>query len=101
LITTAPPSSEASVSNSQQRPTSRTHIAFAPVSGEIRPIALVSDNEPCFKAVRFAAFIQKRPELIHIRTRRKSPQQNGVRGRAFGSLKYEHYARRRDGLLFS
>jgi putative transposase len=30
-----------------------------------------------------------RPELIHIRTRRK-PQQNGVRERAFGSLKYEH-----------
>jgi len=24
--------------------------------------------------------------------RRKSPQQNGVRERAFGSLKYEHYA---------
>jgi hypothetical protein len=28
--------------------------------------------------------------LIHIRTRRKSPNQNGVRERAFGSLKYEH-----------
>ena len=65
MISTAPPSSEASVPNSQERPTSRAHIAFAPVSGEIRPIALVSDNGPCFKAVRFAAFIQKRPELIH------------------------------------
>jgi len=64
-----------------------------PVSGEIRPIALVTDNAPCFKSVRFAAYIEKRPELIHIRTRRKSPNQNGVRERAFGSLKYEHLYR--------
>jgi transposase InsO family protein len=62
-------------------------------SGEIRPIAVVTDNGPCFKAARFAAFIAKRPELIHIRTRRKTPQQNGVRERAFGSLKYEHLYR--------
>ena len=33
------------------------------------------------------------PELIHIRTRRKSPGQNGVRESAFGSLKYEHLYR--------
>ena len=64
-----------------------------PVSGEIRPIALVTDNGPCFKSVRFAAYIDRRPELIHIRTRRKSPNQNGVRERAFGSLKYEHLYR--------
>jgi len=51
------------------------------------------DNGPCFKAARFAAFVEKRPELIHIRTRRKSPQQNGVRERAFSSLKYEHLYR--------
>ena len=42
---------------------------------------------------RFATYIERRPELIHIRTRRKSPQQNGVRERAFGSLKYEHLYR--------
>src|SRR6266536_3548265 len=36
---------------------------------------------------------ERRPELIHIRTRRKTPQQNGVRERAFGSLKYEHLYR--------
>jgi transposase InsO family protein len=64
-----------------------------PLTGEIRPIALVTDNGPCFKSVRFAAYIDKRPELIHIRTRRKSPNQNGVRERAFGSLKYEHLHR--------
>jgi putative transposase len=62
-------------------------------SGEIHPITLVTDNGPCFKSVRFAAYIEKRPELIHIRTRRKSPNQNGVRERAFGSLKYEHLYR--------
>jgi len=63
------------------------------VTAEIRPIALVTDNGPCFKSVRFAAYIERRPELIHIRTRRKSPGQNGVRERAFGSLKYEHLYR--------
>lgn len=62
-------------------------------TGEIRPIALVTDNGPCFKSVRFAAYLERRPELIHIRTRRKSPHQNGVRERAFGSLKYEHLYR--------
>lgn len=62
-------------------------------SGELRPICLVTDNGPCFKSRDFARFIDSRPELIHIRTRRKSPGQNGVRERAFGSLKYEHLFR--------
>jgi transposase InsO family protein len=62
-------------------------------SGEIQPVAVVTDNGPCFKSGRFAAFIDKHPELIHIRTQRKSPGQNGVRERAFGSLKYEHLHR--------
>ena len=55
-------------------------------SGEIKPVALVTDNGPCFKSARFAAFVDTHPELIHIRTKRKSPGQNGVRERAFGSL---------------
>ena len=62
-------------------------------TGEVRPVALVTDNGPCFKSRRFAAFVDRHPELIHIRTRRKSPGQNGVRERAFGSLKYEHVYR--------
>ncbi|MBA3842075.1 MAG: DDE-type integrase/transposase/recombinase [Actinobacteria bacterium] len=62
-------------------------------TGELRPVALVTDNGPCFKSVRFAAFVDRHPELIHIRTKRKSPGQNGVRERAFGSLKYEHLYR--------
>jgi putative transposase len=62
-------------------------------TGVISPIAVVTDNGPCFKAARFAAFVENRPELIHIRTRSKTPQQNGVRERAFGSLKYERLYR--------
>ena len=68
------------------RPHRSLELVTDPDTGEIRPIALVTDNGPCFKSVRFAAFIDRRPELIHIRTRRKSPGQNGVRERAFGSL---------------
>jgi transposase InsO family protein len=62
-------------------------------TGEIRPVCVVTDNGPCFKSNDFARFINSRPELIHIRTRVKSPGQNGVRERAFQSLKYEHLYR--------
>lgn len=41
-----------------------TELLVDHVTGEIRPIALVTDNGPCFKSVRFAAYIDKRPELI-------------------------------------
>jgi putative transposase len=64
-----------------------------PTTGTITPIKLVTDNGGAFKGHAFAAFIASRPELLHIRTRRKSPGQNGVRERAFGSLKYEHLYR--------
>jgi putative transposase len=64
-----------------------------PATGKIHRIKLVTDNGGAFKGRRFAAFIASRPELLHIRTRRKSPGQNGVRERAFGSLKYEHLYR--------
>ena len=64
-----------------------------PESGELRPVCVVTDNGPCFKSNDFARFINGRPELIHIRTRVKSPGQNGVRERAFQSLKYEHLYR--------
>jgi putative transposase len=56
-------------------------------------IRLVTDNGGAFKGAAFARFIASRPELLHIRTRAKSPGQNGVRERAFGSLKYEHLYR--------
>lgn len=71
-----------------------------PVTGEIHPIKLVTDNGPAFKSTAFARFIASRPELEHVRTRRRSPHTNGVRERAFGSLKYEHLYRLeiRDGV---
>ena len=54
--------------------------------GIVHPAKLVTDNWPAFKAVGFARFIDRRPELVHIRTRRTSPHTSGVRERAFGSL---------------
>jgi putative transposase len=64
-----------------------------PATGKIWRVKLVTDNGGAFKGAAFAGFIATRPELLHIRTRRKSPGQNGVRERAFGSLKYEHLYR--------
>jgi transposase InsO family protein len=60
-----------------------------PDTGEVTPIFLVSDNGPCFKATRFEQFIAKRPELTHVRTRRRSPQTNGVIERYHGAIKIE------------
>jgi putative transposase len=58
------------------------------------PIAVVSDNGPCFRGEVFAqAFAGEDPLLRHVRTRVKSPQSNGVVERFFGTLKYEHLYR--------
>jgi putative transposase len=66
-----------------------THIGQAPV-----PIAVVSDNGPCFRGETFAqAFTGQDPLLRHVRTRVRSPQTNGVVERFFGTLKYEHLYR--------
>ncbi|WP_253865726.1 DDE-type integrase/transposase/recombinase [Prauserella halophila] len=64
-----------------------------PDTGEIRPVMLVTDNGSAFTSVRFERFLRTRPELSHVRTRANTPGQNGVRERAFGSLKYEHLYR--------
>jgi len=37
----------------------------------------------------FEAFIELHPELAHVRTRVRTPGQNGSRERGFGTLKYE------------
>lgn len=60
-----------------------------PDTGEIVPITLVTDNGGPFRSFRFDAFIASKAELRHARTRVNTPGQNGVRERAFGSLKYE------------
>jgi putative transposase len=66
-----------------------TVIGHAPA-----PIALVSDNGPCFRGQTFqSAFAGDDPLLRHVRTRIKSPQTNGVVERFFGTLKYEHLYR--------
>ncbi|WP_420878900.1 transposase [Rhodococcus sp. (in: high G+C Gram-positive bacteria)] len=58
------------------------------------PIALVSDNGPCFRSRTFAdLFTGHDPLLRHVRTRVRSPQTNGVIERFFGTLKYEHLYR--------
>jgi transposase InsO family protein len=64
-----------------------------PDTGEVHAITLVTDNGAAFTSARFERFLASRPELTHVRTRANSPGQNGVRERAFGSLKYEHLYR--------
>lgn len=59
-------------------------------TGELLPVViLVTDNGGPFRSFRFEAFIVSHPELRHVRTRVKTPGQNGSRERGFGTLKYE------------
>lgn len=62
-------------------------------TGELSPLAIVSDNGPAYKSVEFIRFIAGRPELVHVRTRHRAPETNGVVERFFGTLKYEHLYR--------
>ena len=73
----------------------RHHHADDYVIGEASaPIAVVTDNGPCFRGVTFAdAFAGDDPLFRHVRTRVRSPQTNGVVERFFGALKYEHLYR--------
>ncbi|WP_208983288.1 integrase core domain-containing protein [Geodermatophilus obscurus] len=58
--------------------------------GNVIPlVTIVTDNGGPFRSFRFEAFIATHPELRHVRTRVKTPGQNGSRERGFGSLKYE------------
>jgi putative transposase len=58
--------------------------------GNVVPlVTIVTDNGGPFRSFRFEAFIATHPELRHVRTRVKTPGQNGSRERGFGSLKYE------------
>ncbi|WP_236793381.1 transposase family protein [Amycolatopsis sp. GM8] len=59
-----------------------------PTTGKIRRIKLVTDNGGAFTGARFAAFIASRPELLHIRTRRR-PGSRG-RGRALPARVRHH-----------
>jgi len=74
-----------------------------PITGEIAPVTIVTDNGGPFRSARFAAFIAASPELHHVRTRVRTPGQNGVRERGFESLKYERLYREHvpDGLALA
>lgn len=61
--------------------------------GEIQPLAIVTDNGAAMRSVRLARWFDDRPHLVHVRTRHRSPQTNGVIERFFQSIKYEHLYR--------
>ena len=59
-------------------------------TGEVLPVVtIVTDNGGPFRSFRFEKFILDHPELHHVRTRVRTPGQNGSRERGFGTLKYE------------
>lgn len=60
------------------------------ITGEITPVIVVSDNGPCYKSHGFTRYIASRPEFTHVRTRRRSPQTNGVIERYHGAIQIEH-----------
>lgn len=64
---------------------------------------VVTDNGPAYRSVGFARFIASRPELLHVRTRHRSPQTNGVIERFYQAIKYEHRYRHEigDGLVLA
>ncbi len=72
-------------------------------TGEIRPVVVVTDNGGPFRSHRFADYISSRRDVEHVRTKIKTPGQNGVRERAFGTLKYERLYREdiTDGALLA
>ncbi|MEV4419367.1 integrase core domain-containing protein [Patulibacter sp. NPDC049589] len=49
----------------------------------------MTDYGPGFKSDAFARFTDNRPELTHIRTRKKSPEANSVIERYHGAIKIE------------
>lgn len=65
-----------------------------PDTGEIATLKLVTDNGPCFKSARFAAWAASKRHITHIRTRNRAPWTNGVIERFFEAVKYEHLYRR-------
>jgi putative transposase len=58
-------------------------------TGQLTPVIRVSDNGPCYKSQGFARYVGSRPELTHVRTRRRSPQTNGVIERYHGAIQIE------------
>jgi transposase InsO family protein len=66
-------------------------LASRDADDKLEPLAtIVADNGGPFRSFQFEAFIATtHPELRHVRTRVRTPGQNGSRERGFGSLEYE------------
>lgn len=64
-----------------------------PVTGEIIPLKIVTDNGPAMKSNAVARWFADRPWVTHVRTRVRSPETNGVVERTIGSIKYERLYR--------
>ena len=64
-----------------------------PRTGEIAPLAVVTDNGPAMKSVATARWFAARAHLTHVRTRHRPPHTNGVVERWINTLKYEHLYR--------
>ena len=62
-------------------------------TGEIVPLAVVTDNGPAMKSTALARWFAARTHLTHVRTRHRSPWTNGVVERCFETLKYERLYR--------
>lgn len=61
-----------------------------PATGQTLPaVTIVTDNGGPFRSLNFELFITSHPELEHVRTRVKSPGQNGSPERGFGTWEYE------------
>ena len=43
-----------------------------PETGEIAKLRIVTDNGPCFKSGRFAAWVASKRHIVHIRTRKNA-----------------------------
>ena len=59
-------------------------------TGELLPVlTIVTDNDGPLQSLNFKLSIMRHPELRHVRTRARTPRQNGSRERGFGTLRYE------------
>ena len=64
-----------------------------PITGEIEPVVIVTDNGSAMRSTAVARWFHQRPHLQHVRTRHKAPETNGVIERWFQALKYERLYR--------
>ncbi len=64
-----------------------------PATGETGTLRLVTDNGPCFKSGRFAAWVASKRHLVHVRTRKRAPWTNGMIERFFEVSRVRFLAR--------